>query len=160
MQKEKDIDLLTMSLDYPELNMVKYDGMSQVVIFELALRKVEKELQKKFLTNLNKCLELYYKLNEVKPNLAKTAIKVNGDVVFIKLNRDITTIDKKKLKLFIYLARHYLGDYLIIDDFQLGASINKNMLRKNLIDYLGKETNRNSSYLVYRQHGKVIVHNK
>ncbi len=160
MKRDKGLDLIAMSLDYPELNMVKYDGVNNVIIFELAAHNEEAELQDNFISQLKKCLELYYKLNMIKPDTVHIEVKNNTNISFIRLHRDIKTVDSEELKLFIHVAHNYWGNCLIKDDCQYESLINKNSWRRNLIDQIGKEISRNSSYLVYRQHGKVVVHNR
>lgn len=160
VHKDKGIELLTLSLDYSELNMVKYDGIGQQIIFEIAIQDSEIELLENFLSKLDQSFKVYYKINKINPIVIKTTIKVNQDIAFIRLYRDIKTINKAELDLFIHMVRNYLEGFLIIDECQVATPINKNLLKKNLIDCFATGLGNNSSYLVYRQHGKVVVHNK
>lgn len=153
-----DIELITTSLDYAELNMVKYEAIEKIIIFEIALKLETTNKHLSFVQNLEKSLNLYYKLNNITPEIMYITEKDKKGLGFVRLHRDINTVDIEELKLFVNLSNYYLGSSLIKDDYPCISILNKKSLKKNILEQVAQTSE--SGYLVYRHNGRVVVHNR
>ncbi|HZK43602.1 MAG TPA: hypothetical protein VFC73_04870 [Syntrophomonadaceae bacterium] len=160
MKSTNGIELITASLDYPELNMVKYDGINSIITFEIALISEKVDEQKLFERELNKCLNTYDKLRGVEPITRYIKTKSIRGLCLISFHRDIETVNREELKLFIKLANSFLSEFLIKNDLNYPDAINNKQLKRSLLDQIYKGSKTKSSYLVYRQNGRVIFHNR
>lgn len=158
MISDNSIELITASIDYPELNIVKLDGAKNYITFELAFDTPCIESQFSTLDKLKKCLHVYHKLKSIKPEVFKLEVQHNLSLCFVRFKRDIVTMTLDELKLFISLTNKFWGDILIRNEQDYERCINKKYFKKNLVEQL--YSNNNSSYLVYRENGNIIVQNK
>lgn len=158
MKSDNSIDLITACLDYPELNTVKLDKVKNLITFELAINTSSLDSKLYTIEKLKKCLYLYHRLKGITAQVLNFEIKPNQTLSFIRLKRDIETMNLDELNLFISLTNKFWGDILVKDEHQYGKSINKKFFKKNLVEQL--HSNNNSSCLVYRENGKIIVHNR
>ena len=157
MKSNNSVELITASLDYPELNIVKLDKINNYITFELAISTPC--LDKKYtIDKLEKCLHIYHKLKGISAQVLNFDVQHNNSLCFIRLKRDIETMKLDELKFFISLANKFWGDMLIKEDLSYKGCINKKRFKKNLVEQF--HNNNTSSYLVYREDGRIVVHNR
>ncbi len=156
MGDENNIDLIASFLDFTELNTVQYDGINQIIIFELALKLDSKKNYVDFLQEFKKGLNLYFKLNNVKPELFKIETKELHGLGFVRFQRDLSTINLDELKLFVNLANLILGSSIIRDNHT--SYIDSKNMKQNFLNLVDSELRK--SYSVYRHNGQIFVRNR
>lgn len=152
-----NIELITAALDYAELNMVKYEGIEKVVIFEVAIKLDVTDEHTKMLKEFKKGLDLFFSLKNLSPKLVDLTIEEKEGIGFIRFYRDIHTVDIAELDMFINFSNYYLSSSLIKDDYPNYSILHNSYLKKNILEQAIKTPE--SDYLVYRHKGKVVVYN-
>ncbi len=151
-----NIELITDSIEFRELNIVKYDGLANVITFELAFQSEIDNKHLIFIQEFKNGLKLYFRLGKISPILNKIELKERQGIGFIRFQRDLDTISLEELKIFINLANLILGPSLIKDNYT--SQVDKKFIKQSFLSqtYGGSK----ASYLVYRHNGQVVVQNR
>ncbi len=151
-----NIELITDSIGFRELNIVKYDGLANVIIFELAFNLGTDNKHLIFMQEFKNGLNLYFHLGKISPILNSIELKKQGSIGFIRFQRDLDTVNLKELKIFIDLANLVLGPSLIKDNYT--SEVDKQLIKQSFLSQTYSDSK--SSYLVYRHNGQVVVRNR
>jgi hypothetical protein len=150
---------LNVSVNFPEINIVKYDYNSDLLIIEVALgREIEPEEEQKFITRGRECIQLLHKLEENKPEIFSIKFKRLSGLTFLRYYRDIKSLDEKEINLLILLLREEFYDCLLDN----GKSIlNHDSFKKKVKRDLLLQLNNNVGDLfAYRDHGRLCMFNR
>lgn len=153
---------LNVSVNFPEINIVKYDYNSDLLIIEVALsREIELEEEQKFIARGQECLQLLHKLEENKPEIFNIRFTKLSGLTFIRYYRDIKSLNEKEINLLISLLREEFYDCLLDNGRSIiNRDSFKRKVKRDLLLQLNND-NDNVGYLfAYRDHGRLCMFNR
>jgi len=153
--------LINVSVNYPELNGIKYQTDEETIALKFALKGMKTGdhlmgLQMK----LRKCYHLYHTLYHTQPEMFNISVNELEGIVFFTLYRDQATLTEEEIDLYINILKEDYDHYLVKDNINIKTiDTYKQSLKKNLLHRICKSRNCNS-FWAFRQGGKVFVLNK
>lgn len=162
MNNDWGLDIfISISLKYPELNAVKYQTDQETIFLELALnRNIDKVHKETFIKKIEDCLLIFHKLSSTLPSLMNLSFEENGGINFLRIYRDIKTLDEEEIELLLHMVREEFRDSLFkADERIIVADSVKKRLKKDLLNKLNTGNVGATSFLAYRQEGRVLVFN-
>ena len=123
MDRDLGLDVfLTVSLDHPEINAVKYLADKEQIILEVALNTVIEPMKRKsFLKKTRDCLDLFHRLADQKPELMKVDLIDKSELSFLRFYRDVGTLSQDEISLLILILREEFANLLVKDNNDIVA---------------------------------------
>ncbi|HHV16449.1 MAG TPA: hypothetical protein GXX58_07735 [Gelria sp.] len=152
---------LNISVNFSEINIVKYEYNSDLLIVEVALGKeIPVEQEKKFITSTQECMELLHKLDESTPKTFKIKFKRLAGLTFLRYYRDAKSLNENEINLLISLLREEFDDCLLSEGLTtLTRNSFKKQIKRDLLQQLNNE--HDTGYLfAYRDHGRLCMFNR
>lgn len=152
---------LNVSVDYPEINIVKYDYSTDILIVEVALDKeIGKDQEEKFITRCEECVQVLHMLNESKPQVFKIKFKRLAGLTFLRYYRDGKSLNDKEINLLMSLLRAEFYDCLLNEgEIAFTADSFKKRMKHDLLQQLNNK--HGTGYLfAYRDHGRLCMFNR
>ncbi len=150
---------LNVSVNYPEINIVKYEYNTDLLIVEVVLGKeIDREQERTFITRSQQCLQLLHKLNESKPKVFNIKIKRLAGLTFLRYYRDAKSLNENEINLLMFLLRKDFYDCML-NEAEIEPTCNsfKKQVKRDLLQQL----NNNSGYIfAYRDHGRLCMFNR
>lgn len=162
MNSGNGLDLfISISLSYPELNAVRYETNQCIIGLEIALQGgILPAEEQMFTAYASQCLNIYYRLQKIKPVVSKVYFKTLGEITLLNFERDIKSMSEGEIELILNLAKDYFPNRIIYD---LGESIAeeplKNKLKQRLLRRMSQDEDKHH-FLAFRKQGKVLVYQK
>lgn len=162
MNSGNGLDLfISISLQYPELNSVRYDADHNIIGLEIALQgELAAQQEQLYVDHIHKCLEMYHKRRSIKTSVVKLYLQRLGDITLLHLERDMSTMSEGEMELALNVILDCFPDRVIYDR---GDSITeepfKNRVKQNLLRRISKDENKNL-FLAFRKQGRVLVFQK
>ncbi len=153
--------LINVSVNYPELNGIKYQTNEQTIALKFALQGMQTGdhlpgLQMK----LRKCYQLYHSLYDSQPKIFNIIVDELEGIIFFTLYRDEATLTEEEVDLYINILKDDYDQHLVKDNIDIKTiDTYKQSLKKNLLHRIYTSQNCNS-FWAFRQGGKVFVLNK
>lgn len=152
---------LNVSVNFPEINIVKYEYNTDLLIAEVVLDKeIDKQQEEKFVTRCEKCVQLLHMLNESKPQVFKIKFKRLAGLTFFRYYRDGKSLNNKEINLLMSLLREEFYDCLLNKgEIALTGDSFKKRMKRDLLQQLGHK--HDTGYLfAYRDHGRLCMFNR
>lgn len=163
MDRDLGLDVfLTVSLNHPEINAVKYLADKEQIILEVALNTVIEPLKRKsFLKKTRECLDLFHRIAGQKPGLMKIELIDKSELSFLRFYRDVGTLSQDEISLLILLLREEFANLLVTDNNDIVAKdAFKRKLKRTLMQKLNRNSSNSTDFLAYRKEGRVFVFNR
>ena len=153
---------LNVSVNFPEINIVKYDYNSDLLIIEVALGKeIDQEQEEKFITRGRECMQLLHKLEESKPEIFNIKFKRLAGLTFLRYYRDVKSINENEINLLISLLREEFYDCLLDDGkTALTRDSFKKQVKRDLLLQLNNNHDNAGYLFAYRDHGRLCMFNR
>ncbi len=152
---------VNISVNFPEINVVKYEYNTDLLIAEVVLSKeIDKEQEEKFIARFKECMQLLHMLKESNPQVFKIKFKKLAGLTFLRYYRDGKSLDDKEIDLLISLLREDFYDCLLNEEeIALTNDSYKKRMERDLLQQLNNKYN--TGYLfVYRDHGRLCMFNR
>lgn len=162
MNSDWGLDIfISISLKYPELNAVKYQADQEIMFLELALNQnIDKAHKQAFIKKAEDCLLIFHRLSASSPSLLNLSFEENGGVNFLRVYRDIKTLEEQEIELLLFMVREEFKDLLFQADERIIVEDSvKKRLKKDLLNRINTGNVGATNFLAYRQEGRVLVFN-
>lgn len=149
---------LNLSVNFPEINIVKYEYNTDLMIAEIVLAKeIDEQQEEKFITRFEECVQLLHMLEENKPQVFKIKFKRLAGLTFLRYYRDGKSLNDKEINLLISLLREDFYDCLQNEgEIALTSNSSKKRMKCDLLQQLNNKYN--TGYLfAYRDHGRLCM---
>lgn len=163
MNRDLGLDVfLTISLDHPEINAVKYLADKEQIILEVAFNAVIEPMKREsFLKKTRDCLDLFHRLAGKKPELMKIELIDKSELSFLRFYRDVGTLSQDEISLLILILREKFANLLLKDSNDIVAKdAFKRKLKRTLMQKLNRSSSDSTDFLAYRKEGRVFVFNR
>ena len=148
------------SVDYDELNSVKYEADNGRIMLETA---VDEELSDNKLEEITEAiksaLNVYCQLSNRKPRICQVQSVKNESLCFFRLYRDVDTLSLGEIQTYIDLLQEELSVRLITGCGSWVKESDKSQIKKKLL-YNMSELDSSHQYFAHREDGRVRVFNK
>jgi hypothetical protein len=151
---------LNVSVNFPEINIVKYECNNDLLIIEVVLtREIDSARQENFINKTRQHIGLLHNLNQSHPDTLRIRFKSVGGLTFVRLYRDAKTLGEKEINLFMSLLGEEFYDCLLDEGTSAARPSFCRQVEKDLLKKLG--TGSHTAYLfAYREHGKLCMFNR
>lgn len=153
---------LNVSVNFPEINIVKYDYNSDLLIIEVALgREIEQEQEEQFITRGRECIQLLHNLKETRPEIFSIKFKRLAGLTFLRYYRDVKSLGESEISLLISLLRDEFYDCLL-DDGKTALTFDscKKQVKRDLLRQLNNYQNNTGYLFAYRDQGRLCMFNR
>ncbi len=165
--EEKNVDmnsvnlLVSILLCYPAIGTVSFDPKDNTLrlVFMMQKFSLPQELQK-FVALLQESIRSYLYLQGKSADILSVTTDLQGNIIFMNVNRDIATLSQGEIKLICELVNNHFGAVLVRE--QGSESEGEPPVQEELIDgilsniKLGSCTER---MMGIREEGRVMVFN-
>ncbi|MGS0764674.1 hypothetical protein [Syntrophomonas curvata] len=151
---------LNVSVNFPEINIVKYEYNNDLLIIEVVLtREIDSTQKESFISKAQQHINALHTLNRSKPETLSIRFKSVGGLTFLRLYRDAQTLGGKEINLFMTLLGEEFYDCLLDEGNSTARPSFRRQVEKDLLKKLGASSN--TDYLfAYRDHGKLCMFNR
>lgn len=162
MNSGNGLDLfISISLQYPELNSVRYDADHNIIGLEIALQgELAAEEEQLFINRIYQCLEMYYNRRDIKTSVVDVYLQRLKEIILLHFDRDMGTMSEGEMDLALNIILNCFPHRIIYDR---GDSITeepfKRRVKQNLLRRISKDENKNH-FLAFRKQGRVLVFQK
>lgn len=163
MDNDLGLDVfLTVSLEHPEINAVKYLAEREQIILEVALNTAIDPMKRgQFLKKTQDCLELFHHLAGKKPKLMKIELIEKSGLSLLRFYRDVGTLSQDEISLLILILQEEFANLLVKDDNDIvSKDAFKRKLKRSLMQKLNHDQSNATDFLAYRKEGRVFVFNR
>lgn len=153
---------LNVSVNFPEINVVKYDFNSDLLIIEVALgREIGLDQEEKFTTRGRECIQLLHNLRETRPEIFIMKFKRLAGLTFLRYYRDVKSLNESEINLLISLVRDEFYDCLL-DDGKTAITRDsfKKQVKRDLLQQLNNYHNNTGYLFAYRDQGRLCMFNR
>ncbi|MEN6349035.1 MAG: hypothetical protein ABFD08_06520 [Syntrophomonas sp.] len=159
MSDNSGLDIfISICLQYPELNAVRYLADKEQIILQLACdENEEKEVFESSIDKIRRSLFLFHKLQGSKPALLELEYQQEEGINILSFGRDTNSISEAEIELFVLLLRQEFHNLLLADKktIVVADSVRKR-IKNNLLKKM-EESSGSTNFLAYRKEGRVIV---
>lgn len=152
---------LNVSVNFPEINIVKYEYNTDLLIVEVVLGKeIDQEEEQKFITRCEECVQLLHMLNDNKPQVIKIKFKRLSGLTFLRYYRDGKSLNDKEINLLMSILREEFYDCLISEgETAITGDSYKKRMKRDLLQQFNHQ--HDTGYLfAYREHGRLCMFNR
>lgn len=152
--------LVSIFVDYPELNSVKYQAQKDILTVEVVLSSLLDDMVlNRFMNQVKQSLQLYYKIAGTAPRVVEMDYSRISDITFLKLYRDADSLTATEMELFVSIVKEKFDSILIRED---SAKISKKNCQKQIKTSLlqGENNKMDGNFIAYRDEGTMFVFNK
>ncbi|MDD4625838.1 MAG: hypothetical protein PHP87_01940 [Syntrophomonas sp.] len=163
MDRDLGLDVfLTVSLNHPEINAVKYLADKEQLILEVALNgTIGIARRESFLKKTRDCLNLFHQLLGQKPGLMEVELIDKSELSFLRFYRDVGTLSQDEIGMLILLLREEFDNLLVKDNNDIVAKdAFKRKLKRSLMQKINRDSSNSTDFLAYRKEGRVFVFNR
>lgn len=163
MTAENGLDtFINVSLEYSELNAIKYEADRDRVSLEVVLKGlISNERQEQFISKVKSCLLSFYKLSHQVPKFVDFSIDEKAGITFLRFYRDMSSLSEGEINLFIVLLNEEFADLLLVEDSSIIAKESfKKQVKKDLLQRIHKNDMYTNSFFACRDKGRVLVFNE
>ncbi|MGI5911779.1 MAG: hypothetical protein ACOX6E_04250 [Syntrophomonadaceae bacterium] len=157
---ENGIDLfLNVSVNFSEINIVKYEFKSDLLIIEVVLnREVNKEDEVCFINKTLDCINLLHNLICSQPKTLNIKFTRLTGLTFVRYYRDVKTLGEKEIGLFMGILRDEFNDCLVNDERPcFPRNSIKKQVKRDLLKKINDTLDSNPYLFAYRDHGKLCM---
>lgn len=152
---------LNVSVNYPEINIVKYEYNNDLLIIEVALtREIDNVQKESFINKAHQCIILLHKLNQSIPETFSIKFRSVAGLTFLRYYRDARTLGEKEVNLLMSLLREEFYDCLLDEGESIARPSFRNEVKRDLLKKLGGNSNSTAYLFAYRDHGKLCMFNR
>lgn len=155
--------IISVFVRYPEFNSVKYEAGKDQLKIEIALNKpIVNSSLVSFISKVEKCLLLYNKTIRIQPSIFKLENVNQSNITLLRFYRDIKTLTKTEIEIFVGLLRENFGSMLVIDEDISTESEERyaRQIKKSLLHNQKSSEIKTKNFFAYRDHGTMFVFNK
>ncbi len=165
MEDNAGLDIfISVLLGYPEFNAVKYDAANGKIKIEIALQgEIERRRQDSFIAEAKKSVGLFHKLSGIETSIMKIKFEEysTSNLIFLRYHRDVESLTEGEVEVFAGLLQKCFNEFIIRDSGKIiTGDVFKKRIKENLLCKINREKTSTSSFLAYRDHGRVLVFNK
>jgi hypothetical protein len=149
---------LNVSVNFPEINIVKYDYQSDLLIIEVVLGKeIDGQQEEKFITRSRECVQLLHNLNESQAEVFEIKFKRLTGLTFLRYYRDAKSLNESEINLMMSLVNEEFYDCLLNEGRTFSSYDSfKKQVKHDLLQQLN-----NGGYLyAYRDRGRLCMFNR
>jgi len=160
--KETGLEVfLNVSVNFPEINIVKYEYNNDLFVLEVALtREIDSVQKHNFDIKVQHYAKVLHTLNGNSPETLSIKYKSIGGLTFLRYYRDANTLSDKEIDLFMSLLQEEFYDCLLYDGSTVARSSFRNQIKNNLLKELGANLENTAYLYAYRDHGKLCMFNR
>lgn len=160
---ETGIDVfLNVSVDFPEINIVKYEYNTDLLIIEVALtREISTAQEEGFISKASRCINLLHNLEQAVPGVFKIKFKRMAGLTFLRYYRDVKSLREKEINLIISLVREEFYDCLIDEGKNpISRGFLRKQVKRDLLEKLSGSSGGTNYLFAYRDHGRLCMFNR
>lgn len=160
---ETGLDMfLNVSVNFPEINIVKYEFNKELIIIEVAFcREIDLQQEKQFKDKARKCIRLLHQLEENRPEVVEVKIKRLAGFTFLRYCRDVKSLSENEIALLISLLRENFCDCLVEDGrVPLTRDSLKKQVKHDLLQKLRSSCNNTDYLYAYHDQGRLCMFNR
>lgn len=152
---------LNVSVNFPEINIVKYEYSNDLFIIEVALtREIDSAQEERFINRAEECIDLLHKLNRSNPEIFSIKFRSIAGLTFLRYYRDAKTLSEKEINLLMSLLHKEFSDCLLADENTMTRPSFQKQVKRDLLQKLGSSSNNTAYLFAYRDHGKLCMFNR
>jgi mevalonate kinase len=155
--------LISILVRYPEVATINFHPEKKVLKFTFIITDMLNQLAvQEFKKDLINSIEVFNMLENKIPSIIDIKINITEDFALLEVTRDVETLTKDELSLYIAILQSKFTKNLVTDD-------NEHVLEEDLLfqeELIGhmlenlKVTNQDKCLIAFREEGKVLVFNK
>ena len=160
---ETGLDMfLNVSVNFPEINIVKYEYNKDLLIIEVAFcREIDLQQEKQFKDKARECIKLLHQLEESQPEIVEVRIKRLAGLTFLRYYRDVKSLSENEITLLMSLLRENFHDCLV-DDGRIPITQNsfRKHVKRDLLQKLHTSRDNTGYIFAYHDQGRLCIFNR
>ena len=150
---------LNISVNFPEINIIKYEYEKDLLIVEVVLAKeITRDQEEKIITRHKECVQVLHMLNKSKPQIFNIKFRRLAGLTFVRYYRDAESLHETEIDLLMSLLRDEYCDYLF-NEGEITCNSFKKQIKRDLLQQLNNKYD--TGYLfAYRDHGRLCMFNR
>ncbi len=150
---------LNISVNFPEINIIKYEYEKDLLIVEVVLfEEITREQEEKVITTCKERMQALHTLNKSKPQIFNIKFRRLAGLTFVRYYRDAQSLYETEIDLLICLLRDEFCEYLF-NEGNIPCNSFKKQMKRDLLQQLNNKYG--TGYLfAYRDHGKLCMFNR
>jgi len=153
---------VNVSMNFPEINVVKYEYNKGMLIMEFVLtREIATEEEEEFISKASQCIKLLHKLDNIPPHEFKIKFKRLAGLTFMRYYYDTKFLSEKEINIIISLVKEEFPDCLVNEGKNLsGQDMFRKQIKRDLLEKLSGNDGGTHYLFAYRDHGRLCMYNK
>ncbi|MCK9314506.1 MAG: hypothetical protein M0P20_10705 [Methanocorpusculum sp.] len=150
---------LNISVNFPEINIIKYQYETDLLIVEVVLvKEITRDQEEKVIIRCRECVQALHILNKSKPQIFNIKFRRLAGFTFIRYYRDAESLHETEIDLLMCLLRDEFCDYLF-NEGKIPCDSFKKQMKRDLLQQLNNKYG--TGYLfAYRDHGRLCMFNR
>lgn len=162
MKSKSALDMvISISLDYPEINVVKYNAEQNVIIMEIALsEEITEKIIQSFFIRVRQSIIAYKQMEGIQADIIDLQYNIYSGITFVRIFRDVRTLTKDEVGLIMRLFTEEFNSIVCKDEisgFKLESL--RRQVKNDILMEVIKSSNKAYNFKAYRDRGRIFISN-